>query len=45
MSMIFFLKKGDRFVQGVFLQYFTAEEEDVEEKRTGGFGSSDKMRP
>ena len=40
-----FLKKGDRFVQGVFLQYFTAEEEDVGEKRTGGFGSSDKMRP
>ena len=39
------LKKGDRFVQGIFLAYYTAEEETVEEKRTGGFGSSDHMRP
>ena len=36
------LNKGDRFVQGVFLQYFTAEEELVSETRTGGFGSSNK---
>ena len=39
------LRKGDRFVQGIFLAYYTAEEETVEEKRTGGFGSSDLMRP
>ena len=35
------IKKGDRFVQGIFLRYYTAEEETVEKKRTGGFGSSD----
>ncbi len=39
------LKAGDRFVQGIFLAYYTAEEETVEEQRTGGFGSSDAMRP
>ena len=34
------LKKGDRFVQGIFLKFYTAEEEEVSKKRTGGFGSS-----
>ena len=36
------IHQGDRFVQGVFLQYFTAEESTVTELRTGGFGSSNK---
>ena len=36
------LKKGDRFVQGIFLKYYLAEEEEVNTKRKGGFGSSDK---
>ena len=32
----------DRFVQGVFLAFYTAKEEEVVEIRQGGFGSSDK---
>ncbi len=38
------ITKGERFAQGVFLAYYLAEEEAVDTKRTGGFGSSD-MRP
>ncbi len=34
------LKKGDRFVQGIFKQYFLAKEEDVTAVRSGGFGST-----
>ena len=34
------IKKGDRFVQGIFLKFYTAEEEEVTNKRQGGFGSS-----
>lgn len=34
------IKKGDRFVQGIFFQFFTAIEDEVTRKRTGGFGSS-----
>ena len=34
------LKKGDRFVQGIFYEFFTAKEEEVNTVRTGGFGSS-----
>lgn len=34
--------KGDRFCQGVFLPYGTAEEEDDFAVRTGGFGSTNK---
>jgi dUTP pyrophosphatase len=33
---------GEAFCQGVFLPYGTAEEEDVLERRTGGFGSTDR---
>lgn len=36
------LKKGDRFVQGIFLAYYLAEEEDEFARRTGGYGSSGK---
>jgi len=35
-----FIHRGDRFCQGVFLPYGTAEEEEKLEKRTGGFGST-----
>ena len=35
------VEKGDRFVQGIFLKYFLAREEDNFEKRHGGFGSTD----
>ena len=38
------INKGDRFVQGIFLRFYTAQEEEVTEKRTGGFGSSDQVR-
>ena len=34
------IKKGDRFVQGIFYKFYTAEEEEVTKVRTGGFGSS-----
>ena len=36
------IKKGDRIVQGIFTQFFKAEENEVLNKRTGGFGSSNK---
>ena len=32
--------RGDRFCQGIFLPYGTAEEEDVLTKRSGGIGST-----
>ena len=34
------LKKGDRFVQGIFFKFYTVDEEEIETKRIGGFGSS-----
>ena len=34
------INKGDRFVQGIFLQYFTAQEDDEKQVRHGGFGST-----
>ena len=34
--------RGERFCQGVFLPYGTAEEEEVTAERTGGFGSTDR---
>ena len=38
----FVINKGDRIVQGIFVEYHTADEENVTTKRTGGFGSSNK---
>ena len=38
----FVINKGDRIVQGIFVEYHTADEEEVTTKRTGGFGSSNK---
>jgi len=34
------LNKNDRFVQGVFLEYFLASEEENSNERHGGFGST-----
>ena len=34
------LKKGDRFVQGIFTKYYLAQEEENNKVRTGGFGST-----
>ena len=36
------IKKGDRFVQGIFTAYYLAEENSEFERRTGGYGSSGK---
>jgi dUTP pyrophosphatase len=35
-----FIHRGDRFCQGLFVPFGTAEEEDHLGKRTGGFGST-----
>ena len=38
------MKKGDNFVQGVFVKYLTVDnEEDVATLRSGGIGSTDKV--
>lgn len=34
------INEGDRFVQGIFLKFYTAEEDEVLTERTGGIGSS-----
>jgi len=34
------IQKGERFCQGVFLPYGLAEEDEVAEARTSGFGST-----
>lgn len=34
------VKKGDRFVQGIFVKYYLAEEEENDTLRHGGFGST-----
>lgn len=36
------VKKGQAFAQGVFLSYYLTDEDQSNEKRTGGFGSTDK---
>ncbi len=36
------LKKGDRFIQGIFKKYLTIDNEDELEDRVGGFGSTNK---
>ena len=34
------IRKNDRFVQGIFYQYFLAQEEENSRERHGGFGST-----
>lgn len=34
------INKGERFVQGIFLKYYTVIEEEVLDERNGGFGST-----
>ena len=36
------LKKGDRFIQGVFIPFGITEDDEVSALRTGGFGSTDR---
>ena len=34
--------KGDKYMQGVIIQYFKVDEDDTNETRSGGFGSTNK---
>ncbi|MBQ3105602.1 MAG: deoxyuridine 5'-triphosphate nucleotidohydrolase [Lachnospiraceae bacterium] len=34
------LKRGDGFMQGIFLEYGITEDDEIEEVRNGGFGST-----
>ncbi|MBQ9035958.1 MAG: dUTP diphosphatase [Erysipelotrichaceae bacterium] len=36
------LKQGDRFAQGIFIPYGITVDDDSNEERTGGFGSTNK---
>ena len=39
----FVIKKGDRIVQAIFVNYLTVDdEEEIKEERIGGFGSTNK---
>ena len=42
MTASFKCTKGDRFVQGIILKYFTTEDDNSTEIRTGGIGSTGK---
>lgn len=35
-------KKGDRIAQGIFQKYYIVDDDEVEETRQGGFGSTNK---
>lgn len=41
-SEVINLKKGDRFVQGIFVEYGITYDDNADGKRTGGFGSTNK---
>ena len=34
------VEQGDRLVQGIFLKYFTTDDDNVQDVRAGGFGST-----
>lgn len=36
------IKKGDAFVQGIFIKYYTTIDDDTNEIRNGGIGSTNK---
>lgn len=39
----FIIKAGDRFGQGIFIKYLTVnDEQEINKKRSGGFGSTNK---
>ena len=35
------LKKGEKMGQGIFIEYFTTEDDEADGERTGGWGSTD----
>ena len=39
---IFFIHRGDRIAQGIFMKYLTVDDDNAKEKRTGGIGSTGK---
>ena len=39
---IVIIKEGEAFMQGIFTEYFLAEESEVIKERNGGFGSTSK---
>ena len=36
------INKGERFMQGIFLSFFTTENDNIQTLREGGFGSTNK---
>ena len=34
------INKGERIGQGIFMKYYTADDDNAEGERTGGFGST-----
>lgn len=38
----YIIKKGERYMQGVIVPYFTTQDDEVTEERTGGVGSTGK---
>ena len=39
---VFEIKKGDRFVQGIFTPYFITDDDEADGNRIGGFGSTNE---
>ena len=36
------IKKGEKLGQGIFMKYYTTDDDNAEGERTGGFGSTGK---
>lgn len=36
------INAGDRYMQGIFVQYFVTDDDNTTAERTGGFGSTGK---
>jgi dUTP pyrophosphatase len=39
----YYVEKGERCMQGIFLKYFTVDDDDADGERGGGYGSSGKF--
>ena len=39
----YYMQKGERCMQGIFLKYFTVDDDDADGERGGGYGSSGKF--
>lgn len=38
----FYIHQGDRIVQGMIIRFYTVDDDDADQERTGGFGSTGK---